>query len=433
MARESNRTAPTRPRRERVGPLEILRWAHGGEGVAIPAEGALAGCVVFVADVVPGDVVEVEIDERKARWARGRVAALVRPSPERVAVPCAVQGRCGGCPWMAGSARAQGASRRAILEGELKKRLGLSEADIAARLVMLESHERVGYRQRLRLTWEVRAGGLALGFLGKKSHALIDVSRCEVADERLNAALPEVRRRAAALGGSGRVTLLAGDEGVAGFFEGQGGARARFGPEVVTTRLGRFAQRLAPEAFAQASGEVTGQMLETLAGWAKAARASACVSAAGASEPWAVELFAGAGTLTMALWEAGWPVVAYELAEGARAGFEATRVAAGVPAERGRWHAADLTLGLPLPAPPAPALVVLDPPRTGAAEIVDWVRGSGARFVVYVSCDLATGLRDLAGLTREGRYRIAEVVGLDMFPHTGHQEVMVLAEALGQA
>jgi len=409
-----------------VGELEILRWAHGGEGVGIPNAGPLAGRVVFVPEVVPGDVVEVDIVERKERWARGRVVAWGRRSPGREDVPCAAQGRCGGCPWMAGSAAVQAASRRAILEGELKKRLGLSEAELAERLVMLESPARFGYRQRLRLAWEVRGGQVALGFRAKKSHALVDVARCEVADERLNAALPEVRRRAATLGGSGRVTLLAGDEGVAGLLEGPAGERARLGPEAVTMRLGRFAQRLSPEGFAQASAGVTGQMLETLARWARAARG---VSGA-ADDAWAVELFAGAGTLTMALWEAGWRVAAYEVAEGARAGFEATRVAAGVAPERGSWHAADLSIGVPLPAPPTPALVVLDPPRTGAAEVIDWVRGSGARHVVYVSCDLATGLRDLAALLREGRYRVAEIVGLDMFPHTGHQEVMVLAEAL---
>lgn len=421
MGRESNRRPRARGERQKVHALEILRWAHGGEGVGIPPDGPLAGRIVFASEVVPGDVVDLDIVEHKDRWARGRVLRVVRPSPERTPVPCAVQGRCGGCPWMAGSAAAQAASRRAILEGELKKRLGMTADEVAARLVVLESPARLGYRQRLRLTYEVRDGRVALGFLGKKSHALVDVVRCEVADERLNAALPEVRARALALGGSGRVTLLAGDEGVAGLLESQAGGATRFGPDLVTTRLGRFAQRLAPEAFAQASGAVTGQLLETLAAWAKAARAQ--------GDPWAVELYAGAGTLTMALWEAGWKVAAYEVAEAARAGFEATRAAVGVPPERGLWHAADLSIGVPLPPPPAPALIVLDPPRTGAADVIDWVRASGAAHVVYVSCDLATGLRDLAALIRDGRYRIQAVVGLDMFPHTGHQEVMVLAEA----
>ena len=78
--------------------MEILRWAHGGDGVAVASDGPDAGKILFVAGVVPGDVATVKIVEEKRRWARGKVLRLVRPSPRRVAVPCVVQGRCGGCP-----------------------------------------------------------------------------------------------------------------------------------------------------------------------------------------------------------------------------------------------------------------------------------------------------------------------------------------------
>jgi len=397
--------------------------------------------VVFVPDAVPGDVVDLTIIEAKERWARGRIARFVRPSPERVAVPCVIQGRCGGCPWMAGSAVAQADSRRKILVGELHKRLGLGAdptvvAATVERFEMLESPTRLGYRQRVKLTFERHGDGrVTLGFLGKKSHALVDVARCEVADERINAALPELRARLAELpaGSQGRVTLLAGAEGVAGVVKLNGSARnaalladgrdgqwIAFGPETVTLALGDYRQSLSARAFAQANGAVTGQMLATLEAWATEARVSD-------EDPWAVELFAGAGTLTMALWRAGWRVVAYEVAEAARAGFESTRAAALVAPDRGHWHAADLAVGMPWPAPPAPTLVVLDPPRTGAAEVMPWVRASGAKVVIYVSCDLATGLRDMALLTGDGRYRLTAVVGLDMFPHAGHQEVMFRA------
>ncbi len=84
--------------RERLEGLEVLRWAHGGEGVAIPGSGARAGGIVFVPDAVPGDVVDGDVVEGKARWARIAVTRRVRASPERVPVPCALQARCGGCP-----------------------------------------------------------------------------------------------------------------------------------------------------------------------------------------------------------------------------------------------------------------------------------------------------------------------------------------------
>jgi len=204
-----------------VGGLEILRWAHGGEGVGIAGAGPLAGRVVFASEVVPGDVVDVEIMDGGDRWARGRVVRQVRASPERVAVPCAVQARCGGCPWMAGSAAVQAASRKAILLGELKKRLGLEAhvepaGDEELVVELRESPQRFGYRQRLRLTFAVDGEHVRLGFLGKRSHQLVDIQRCEVADPRLNEVLLALRARLMTLGGEGRVTLLAGSDGVAG-------------------------------------------------------------------------------------------------------------------------------------------------------------------------------------------------------------------------
>ena len=41
--------------------LEVIRWAHGGDGVAVPASGPLAGMVVFVPGGVPGDRVRARI------------------------------------------------------------------------------------------------------------------------------------------------------------------------------------------------------------------------------------------------------------------------------------------------------------------------------------------------------------------------------------
>jgi len=208
----------------------------------------------------------------------------------------------------------------------------------------------------------------------------------------------------------------AGAQGVAGWIEPEGGDGFGFGLPEVKVAFGRFSQVISPRAFAQANAEVTGQILDVVEAWAREARA-------GHEGAMAVELFAGGGTLTMALWAAGWRVTAYEVDAAARSGFEATREALGVAPERGRWHAADLFVGPPWPAPERPRLVVLDPPREGAKDVIGWVAASAAAEVVYVSCDLATGLRDVAALVGAG-YRLDEARGFDMFPHSGHQEVV---------
>lgn len=425
------KTKPGAGETEAVSGVHILRWAHGGDGVAVPETGPLAGTIVFVPESVPGDVVDVRLQERKERWARGRIARVVTPSPERVAPPCELQGRCGGCPWMAGTPAAQARSREAILRGELGKRLGAALAD--THVALRESPRQLGYRLRVRMGFEVAGGRVTLGFRGKKSHALVDVGHCAIADPAIDAALPAVREVLAArfAGGAraGRVTLLAGDavtssaRAVAGWIEPEGGEGFGFGPSEVRVAFGRFSQVLSPRAFAQANAEVTGQILDVVEAWAREARV-------GHEEAMAVELFAGGGTLTMALWAAGWRVTAYEVDGAARAAFEATREAQGVPVERGSWHAADLFIGPPWPVPERPHLVVLDPPREGAKDVIGWVAASAAAEVLYVSCDLATGLRDVATLVQAG-FRLDDVVGFDMFPHSGHQEVIFRLRRVG--
>lgn len=425
MRRESNNRRG--PERVVLRGLEVLRWAHGGDGVAVPDGGPLAGRVVFLADAVPGDLVDAEVLEQKPRWAKARILKVARPSPERRRAPCAIQVQCGGCPWMAGSASAQATSRRLILEGEVRKVLGESAA---AAITFAPSGPELGHRQRLRLGYEVRAGRVTLGLHGRRTHSLVDIEHCAIADPRLNAALPAVRAALAGRDGAGRVTLLAGrpahegqpgregqesqpGSGFGAWVEPERGPAWSLGDELVELEFGRFAQRLSPAAFAQANAAVTGAILDHLERWARSLPGPRHV----------VELFAGSGTLTMALWAAGCRVTAYEVDSRARAAFLRTRESSRGEAT---WHELDLTLGVPHPAPPTPIDgVLLDPPRTGAREVMPWVRAAAPSRVAYLSCDLATGLRDAAELTQSG-YQVDRIVGFDMFPHTGHQEILIL-------
>ena len=72
-----------------------------------------------------------------------------------------------------------------------------------------------------------------------------------------------------------------------------------------------------------------------------------------------------------------------------------------------------------------PDIIITDPPRPGMHEKVAInILNSGAKTIVYVSCNAATQARDLQIL--DEKYKVVKVQPVDMFPHTHHVENVVL-------
>ncbi len=77
-----------------------------------------------------------------------------------------------------------------------------------------------------------------------------------------------------------------------------------------------------------------------------------------------------------------------------------------------------------------PDVVILDPPRAGVhPDVLDSILHANPKRIVYVSCNPASQARDIAILDKG--YKVTRVQPVDMFPHTHHVENVVLMEKRG--
>jgi 23S rRNA (uracil1939-C5)-methyltransferase len=378
----------------------IERLSNDGAGVGRHPDGR----VLFVAGTAPGDHVRVRIIEAQRRLLRGEVEELLTPGPGRVEPRCPLVDRCGGCSWQHVDYETQLAAKADIVADALRR---IAKLDLEDPVEMVPSPSPYEYRSRARLL--VRGG--RPGFRAAASRDHVPVDDCPVLAAPLRAALAEL---AAATRANGEWELALGEPSAA-WPDGVRCAPLAEGAEDLELSAGGARVRIVAGGFAQANALLLAALVDAVC--AAAGRGAALL-----------ELYAGAGFLTLPLARAFERVLAVEAVAPAVERLRSAALEAGLRHVEARAEDAGRFAESPALTAFAPDVVCVDPPRAGLApEVVTALCRPGPRRLIYLSCDPATLARDLADL-HAGRWRVASLCAFDLFPQTPHVETLVRLE-----
>ncbi|HTQ36455.1 MAG TPA: 23S rRNA (uracil(1939)-C(5))-methyltransferase RlmD [Steroidobacteraceae bacterium] len=412
------------------------------------------GKAVFVAGALPGELVEYRVRRRQRGHDQAELVAVLEPAADRVAPRCAHFGVCGGCALQHLAPQSQLAVKDAELR-ETLRRIGKVEP---AQWLPPLAGDPWGYRRRARLGARfVHAKGRSLvGFREKMSSHVADVEHCEVLRPEVGRLVGELGRLVSGLSirerlpqieaavGDGAVVLVlrvlappsAGDRALLAAFERRHGIRLLLqagGPDRLEALSGdgpelwydlpAYDLRLAfePADFVQVNGAMNRLLVDRVLALLEPTPESVVL-----------DLYCGLGNFTLPLARRAARVVGIEGEAGlvARAAANARRNGlANV-----RFHAANLAgeqavqSCLALAGAEGYSQVLIDPPRTGALDVLPALARIAPRRLVYVSCHPGSLARDLGILVSRLGFTLRAAGIADMFPHTGHVESVAVLE-----
>jgi len=424
--------------------LEIGALDAKGMGLAVVGEKQLR-----VFDALPGETVVARNLPGRSNRGRAETLEVLRASGDRVVVRCPEFGNCGGCSLQhmsmdAQLARKQSALLQTLLANDVQPAEVYTPLDAA----------HWNYRRKARLSVrDVPAKQRVLiGFRERNARYVADMTECHILHPVIAQALPKLSELIGTLDARKaipQVEVACGDEQCALIIRhlenlsGDDTRRLRkfsrenglgiylqaAGPESVklfepagfqleyTLHETDLRFRFGPLDFVQVNGALNRQMV---------VRSLELLEPR--DEDHVLDLFCGLGNFTLPLASMAGRVTGLEgsaeMVDRARANAQLNGLS------NAEFHVADLYE--PADAPPWPAAaytkVLLDPPRSGAEQMLPWIAASGIRRVLYISCNPETLARDAGILVNHYGYNLLGAGVMNMFPHTHHSEAIALFE-----
>ncbi len=360
---------------------------------------------VRVPFTAPGEQVRARIWRRDIDGAAADLVDVLFRSPDRVTPACPLFGTCGGCQLQHLSYGRQLDWKTKVLR-DLAAPLGC--ADHVAPCVGSPRH--FGYRSKITPHHDRPRPGqpVSLGFLKMgRRHEVVDVERCPLATDGINAALPALRARIAASAPLGRLG--------ASFLIREAASGVTTDPDArVTEHVGGLKLEFFAREFFQNNPFLLPALVQFVVD-----------AAAGGGASVLVDAYAGSGLFALAAASRFTEAIGVEISPGA---VRAARDnAARNDIANARFVAADATRIFAVVGSSGDSTaVILDPPRKGCGdEFLAQLIAFGPKTIVYVSCNPETLVRDVAVLMKAG-YSPTILQPFDMFPQTRHVECVTV-------
>lgn len=377
--------------------LTIDNLSNQGHGV-----GRVDNWVVFVPYTLPGERVRARIYRNEKNCSMADLVEVLVPSAQRVQPLCPVYGYCGGCQYQHLEYSAQLEWKTAQVADLLRLQAGLELPVLPA----IASPQTYGYRSKITPHFhkpkDAKVGNI--GFLKTSSRSEVcDVKQCPIAMDELNAALPVVRKavhQAAAQYKRGATLLMRVSEG-----------------SVITNNNAVCTEKVGSLTFNFLAGDFFQNNPYILPAFTGYVARQACAEGA----RYLVDAYCGSGLFALTLAPHFEKVLGVEVSETSADWARANARSNGIN------HASFLAASAEaifeqVDFPAEETAVVIDPPRKGCDLVfLNQLFAFGPARVVYVSCNPATQIRDLAEFDKAG-YEVVEVQPFDLFPQTKHLE-----------
>jgi 23S rRNA (uracil1939-C5)-methyltransferase len=427
---------------------DILDLSHDGRGVA-RREGE-GGKVTFITGALPGEVVSAEPTARNRHFDEARTLEVLQPSPQRVTPRCPHFGVCAGCVLQHLEESQQIVAKQRVLTDNLTRIGHVTPGKVLPPLV----GDSWGYRRKGRFSVRrvEKKDKTLVGFRELDPRFVADLSQCLTVIPEIGSKVGAMAAFIETLDGKRdipQIEFIAGDEAIMltirhmqPLTDADRAAWTAFGQEhgfaislqpggvesvqplwpaevPLSFKLAPWDVELAfrPLDFIQVNASLNVKMI-----------ALALELLEAGPDERVLDLFCGLGNFTLPLARTVRDVVGVEGDAGlvARARENAERNGLA----NAQFHAADLTQD----QRNAPWMrqgfdkLLLDPPRSGAIEVLQQLPLKQFKRIVYVSCHPGSLARDAGYLVNEQGFTLVSAGAMDMFPHTAHVESIAVFE-----